>query len=636
MVLTTSQNLRRQIRWAQRATLAGAALLLALLVGVGLAMVAGEYRRSAEEVLVEIERSAQKLASRTGEVFDHVDQTLLLIRYVKENEQRHDMPTLGALERAGLFADSVRVVALADAEGRVVDSSADLGTPSVAKMPGFQRLRQKNEATVDIGLTALGRSGQPEIPVMRRLNRPGGEFAGVVLAMINPGALTRQNEHTESSDTLTGVVGLDGVLRVRMVDRQLSFGTQLDLAAVAVRTRRLRETLVPVPSGKDGSRRFVTNVRVPHYPLLAVVTIDAESALGAYRSSRNQIVGWAALACVLVAAGAALLWWRLREMEHGRSRLHRTEAALRATLEGSVDAIFILQARRNEQGELVDMEIVDTNERAAAQLGATRRGVLGRGLCELRPSTRSDGHLRRFEQVMASRRALELELQATSPELAGRWLHHQMVPLDDGVALITRDVTDRKEAERALCNLARTDSLTQLGNRRDFEQRLDEARARAARNHQPMAVLYVDLDGFKAVNDRYGHAVGDQVLVATAVRLRECVRATDRICRLGGDEFAAVLENAGSADDLAHLCQRIVRTLQQPHRLPAGEVVCTPSLGAALMAPGEALDLLLARADRAMYAAKEAGKCGYRIDGIQAPAAAAAQAEAPPTGLLTP
>lgn len=632
MVLTASLNLRRQIRWAQRVTLAGAGFLLALLAAIGAAMVAGEYRRSAEEVLLEIERSAQKLASRTSEVFDHIDQTMLLIRYVKENEQRHAMPTLGALEKAGLFADSVRVVALADDHGRVVDSSAELGTGSVAAMPGFQRLKQRDEATVDIGLTAANaRTGQPEIPVMRRLNRPGGEFGGVVLAMIDPGALTRQNEHTESRDTLTGVVGLDGVLRVRMVDRQLSFGTQLDLAAVAVRTRRLRETLVPVPSGKDGARRFVTNVRVPHYPLLAVVTIDAESALTAYRSSRNQIIGWAVLACALVAAGAALLWWRLREMEQGRSRLHRTEAALRATLEGSVDAIFILQARRNEQGELVDMEIVDTNERAAALLGATRRGVLGRGLCELRPSTLSDGHVRRFEQVMATRRALELELQATSPEQAGRWLHHQMVPLEDGVALITRDVTDRKEAERALCNLARTDSLTQLGNRRDFEQRLDEARARAARTHQPMAVLYVDLDGFKAVNDRYGHAVGDQVLVATAVRLRECVRATDRICRLGGDEFAAVLESAGSADDLAHLCERIVRTLQQPHRLPAGEVVCTPSLGAALMAPGEALDLLLARADRAMYAAKEAGKCGYRIDGL--PQAAA---RTTPAGLLTP
>lgn len=628
MALSVSQNLRRNIRWAQRATLAGAAMLLALLVAVCHAMVQGEYRRSAQEVLANIERSAQKLASRTSEVFDHVDQAMLLIRFFQDELRPQAIPGLRAMESAGLFSDSVTVMARTDADGRVVDSSADLANPSVVDLPGFQRLKQRSEVSLDIGLTlANPRTGRAEVPVMRRLNRPDGSFAGVTLAMIDAAALTRQNERTESTGTLTGVVGLDGVLRVRMVGGQLSFGTQLDLAAVQVRTQRLRDTLQPVPTPPSGSPRFVTNVRVPHYPLLAVVTVDAEAALAAHHARRRLIIGWAFVACLLVAAGAALLWWRLREMEVGRSRLHRTEAALRATLEGTVDAVSILQARRDARGELTDMVIMDTNERAAALLGGQRSSVLGRGLCELWPATRSEGQIRRFEQVMATRRTLEVELQSIRADRSVRWLHHQMVPLEDGVALISRDVTARKEAEQALCNLARTDSLTRLGNRRDFEQGLEEARARAARHHQPLGVLYVDLDAFKAVNDRWGHAVGDQVLMATGMRLKECLRATDRVCRLGGDEFAAVLENAGTVADVAGLCTRIVRLLQQPHRLAVGDVVCTPSLGAALLASGEGLDQLLARADRAMYAAKQAGKCGFRIDELAVPWAAPAPAQ---------
>src|SRR5262249_41977120 len=149
---------------------------------------------------------------------------------------------------------------------------------------------------------------------------------------------------------------------------------------------------------------------------------------------------------LLIGAGAALLWLRVREVETSRNRTRRTEAALRATLEGSLDAVSILRARRGTDGALEDLVIVDTNARAAALHGGTREQVIGCGLCTLRPTIRRLGYLERVEQVIRARVPLSVELQAVDPDLEGRWLHHQLVPLDDGVAMITRDITERKDA----------------------------------------------------------------------------------------------------------------------------------------------------------------------------------------------
>lgn len=178
------------------------------------------------------------------------------------------------------------------------------------------------------------------------------------------------------------------------------------------------------------------------------------------------------------------------------------------------------------------------------------------------------------------------------------------------------DISVLKAHQRELAEQARHDSLTGLPNRRAFGERLNQAMARARRNPQTLAVLYVDLDGFKGVNDRYGHAAGDQLLIEVAKRLLTCVRLTDCVCRLAGDEFTVILEGAGNPEEVIRICQRIVERLSIPHEMAGDAVVVSPSIGAAVLQAGESSDALCQRADAAMYDAKRAGKAGFVLSSI--------------------
>ena len=161
---------------------------------------------------------------------------------------------------------------------------------------------------------------------------------------------------------------------------------------------------------------------------------------------------------------------------------------------------------------------------------------------------------------------------------------------------------------RRLAHLAAHDPLTGLANRTLFADRLDRALARARREGRPGALLLLDLDGFKAINDAHGHAAGDHALVAVAERLRGCVREVDTVVRLGGDEFSVVLDGVDAAAEARRVAKRIRAALAEPLRLDGGApLALSASIGVAVFAGWEAPADLLRRADGAMYAAKRAG-----------------------------
>jgi diguanylate cyclase (GGDEF)-like protein/PAS domain S-box-containing protein len=203
----------------------------------------------------------------------------------------------------------------------------------------------------------------------------------------------------------------------------------------------------------------------------------------------------------------------------------------------------------------------------------------------------------------------------------GSWRQFEVVNaslLDDdavrGIVATLRDVTERRALERELEHQAFHDRLTGLANRALFRDRLEHALARRNRNQHPVAVLLLDLDDFKVVNDSLGHAAGDRLLVMVADRLRGRLRASDTIARLGGDEFAVLLDEPAAADEATRVAGRLIEALAAPYQLDGRELFVRASIGVALAArAGQPADELLRDADMAMYAAKARSRGGYQV-----------------------
>ncbi|MGH6914495.1 MAG: diguanylate cyclase domain-containing protein, partial [Geminicoccales bacterium] len=177
-----------------------------------------------------------------------------------------------------------------------------------------------------------------------------------------------------------------------------------------------------------------------------------------------------------------------------------------------------------------------------------------------------------------------------------------------------RHAIERKRIECELSHLAQYDPLTGLPNRRLLQDRLAQALRRMNRRARLLALVLLDLDGFKAVNDRYGHAVGDRLLVAVAARLRRVARRTDTISRLGGDEFLMVVEGLQSPDEAAHVAEKVLASLGEPFRLGGTVIDLSASLGITIASHAhDAPDVLTREADEAMYRAKSEGGKRYRF-----------------------
>jgi diguanylate cyclase (GGDEF)-like protein/PAS domain S-box-containing protein len=181
-----------------------------------------------------------------------------------------------------------------------------------------------------------------------------------------------------------------------------------------------------------------------------------------------------------------------------------------------------------------------------------------------------------------------------------------------GAVCTFADITERKRAEQALTNRALRDALTALPNRTLFLDRLDQAIARAQRDRSTFALLMLDLDGFKQVNDRFGHLAGDTVLSQIAARFPTVLRASDTPARIGGDEFAVLLPTVRTAADAAIVARRLIAILHRPFLVAGNQAKVGVSIGIVVGSGADEPPQLLQRADEAMYRAKRSGG-GYTI-----------------------
>ena len=312
------------------------------------------------------------------------------------------------------------------------------------------------------------------------------------------------------------------------------------------------------------------------------------------------------VALVMIGAMIARQSVSVMDASAAARELARGEAYFRSIVQGSSDVTTIIDE---------NLRIVWLSPSIRTQFGVDERYAVGRSVREI---VHPDDHP---ELERAIREALDrtgarpgtASVRTRVPAVDGGWrevetsfANHLDTPEIQAIVLHTRDISERSALEHRLHEMAFTDALTSLPNRRLFLDRIEQARTRLTETGETYTVLAVDLDGFKAVNDLYGHGAGDALLAEMGARLRAEVRDTDTVARLGGDEFAVLVRDGADAGML--LADRLVETVGAPYELDQVTAHVSVSVGVAAADRGDDGAVVLRNADLALRHAKQTGK----------------------------
>jgi len=298
------------------------------------------------------------------------------------------------------------------------------------------------------------------------------------------------------------------------------------------------------------------------------------------------------------------------------ARLRASDAALQRTL---AEHELLFDLAMVGIADIRDGKIVRANRQLEAMLGHEPDALVGQPASVFYAGRPDDLRFGEFVDPIARGVTVERDLPVRRRDGSTLWVALACRAIDPsrpegGVIAVLSDITDRIEREAAMHRLAHEDALTGLPNRRLLEDRLNQALLRTRRSGGSLAVLLIDLDGFKQVNDAHGHGAGDRVLIEVARRLLAGVRASDTVSRLGGDEFVIVLDSPVAQDVVARIAEQLVDAIAQPIEFKPGVTLAvTASIGVSI-APVDGVEgeLLLRHADEAMYGAKSAGRGVWR------------------------
>jgi diguanylate cyclase (GGDEF)-like protein len=364
----------------------------------------------------------------------------------------------------------------------------------------------------------------------------------------------------------------------------------------------------------DGQARVLGWRHSNAYPLVALVALSQaaaqDAAASAWRDSRDRAI--AITACLLLLGlGGGVLARRavLRERELGE-----VQRAYRTATESGNDGFYMAAAVRGRDGEILDFRIVDCNERGAFFYGMTRATLVGRSLSHIDSGLFGEQLLATYRKAMEAGFYEDDRRMPVDNRLNISWGHRRLVRVGNGLAVTLQDISQRKEHESQLERLANEDVLTGLATRHAFLGAMPATLAQARANDAGLALLFIDLDEFKHVNDAHGHAAGDALLKSAAQRLQSLLRPTDCVARFGGDEFLVLLHPVEGERQAASVAARIIEAFGVPFLIGDDLHAVGASIGIGMFPrDGQDAETLVRHSDIAMYAAKNEGKGQYRF-----------------------
>ncbi|GGY11808.1 hypothetical protein GCM10007386_47600 [Pseudoduganella dura] len=592
-----------------------------LIAGASWLLLLGNFSRERDaaerQALESTLKIATERATQTRGNLAMIDQVLLMIRL-----QWQALDGTMKLDQFGKVADPAGVplkisVFGADARLRMTNapglwSAAELRR--VDQLPFFanQQLRAADDMFIGMPIPDEARLHYI-VRFSRKLLDRDGEFAGVAVVSVDPDNLIADFDPSRlGTHGFLAAVGSDGMLRAFKLGESFR---RIELLPMSLRQALASaggSALVRGNEFGDGISRYVGWQAVDGFPLMVLAGADQPHAMALVRererASRQTATGASVALLIFVLAGMTMSG----RLALQRYRLTVAQDAYRKATEASTEGFFITAPVRDGSGNVIDYVTVDCNEQGAALSNSTREELIGKRVSALSRDIPVEPAVTLLAQAMAHGSA-EGDLES---QRDGKTTHVRIKVRRSGdvLAVTLRDVT----LERAhVSNLERKnfeDTLTGLPNRAWVGKCLPDAVARAKAGGKSLAVLFVDLDGFKAVNDTFGHAAGDELLQIVARRLKVAVRPGDHVARLGGDEFIVILENLHGTAEAAQVAARVLQAFHAGVAIGAGTASVGASVGIS-MCPGDAqdVDMLLRHADIAMYEVKTSGKNGCRF-----------------------
>jgi diguanylate cyclase (GGDEF)-like protein/PAS domain S-box-containing protein len=590
-------------------------VLIGLLLGIGnLVYTMGRaHREAAAAISGEIEKNenlALALEEQTVRVIDNIDQLLRLIK--DQVQQTGRSRSLGRLVAAKVIDPATfTFVGVLDANGNVIASAQPAPPTNLGDREYFQRHKRSADDRLVIGKPIVGRiSGRRVIQFSRRIDRPDGSFGGAVTIAVDPRLFTSLYEKSRLRPTdMIALIGPDGMTLARRIGLR-NFGEDAAGNIPFAQPGAAPQGNFNIKTKFDGVPRYVSGRRLSDYDLLVAVGSAEADMRAKVRRHTRDLYFEAALESILLWLFCGVLIAILMRQRRAEMRM-RNQASL---LDKAQDAIIV---------RTLDQKIVYWNKGAERLYGWTAEEATGKEIMDLLTGDREVSE-RATGTVVADGEwrgeILQRHKNGSMFTVEGHWtLVSSEASESQSIFEINTNVSQRKIAERKIRHLAYYDGITGLPNRTYLQDQLSRALERSARTGRPGALLLIDLDNFKTLNDTLGHDKGDLLLQEVATRLQANARRVDTVARLGGDEFVMMLEDLAEQPQTAGnqvntVGEKILAALSQPYELAGALHHTTASIGITLFYNKEdQVSELLKRADMAMYQAKAAGRNAMRF-----------------------